>query len=149
MHRAIRPHCRWPEPRPTAATRTDRQRGAEIVEFLITLPVILLILAIFVDFGAALTDKLVLTDAARAATRVAIRGADDSAIQQAADRITANLLRPAALPQAVITRGGNAAGAPITVSLTHTYRYLLLPNFLGGAAGLPLQASVRMNRLSD
>ena len=43
------------------------QRGTEIVEFLITLPLILIVLAVVFDFGVALSDKAILTNATRAA----------------------------------------------------------------------------------
>ena len=45
-----------------------RQEGAEIVEFLVTLPVVLIVLAIVFDFGAIFADQIILTNAARSGT---------------------------------------------------------------------------------
>lgn len=48
------------------------QAGAEIAEFIVTLPVILIFLYLIVEFGAALTNQAVLADVSRAAARAAI-----------------------------------------------------------------------------
>ena len=48
------------------------QAGAEIAEFAVTLPVILIFVYFLVEFGAALTDRAVLADVSRAAARAAI-----------------------------------------------------------------------------
>jgi len=49
-----------------------RQAGAEILEFVVTLPVILIFLFLIIEFGIALTDQAVLADVSRAAARAAI-----------------------------------------------------------------------------
>lgn len=56
-----------------------RQQGAEVVEFAITLPVILLIFLLIVEFGVAFCDWAVVTNASRAAAREAIKGESFSA----------------------------------------------------------------------
>jgi hypothetical protein len=68
-----------------------KQRGAEVVEFALTLPVILVLFFIFVEFGIALSDQAVIANASRAAAREAIKGADDTTVYNAADAVLTSL----------------------------------------------------------
>lgn len=126
------------------------QRGVEIVEFLITLPFILIVLAIIFDFGVALSDRAILTNASRAAAREVIQGTGDAQAQLAADRITQSLLsRTAAdpLPQLAINRTGTAPGDPVSVSISHEFGFFLLPHFIGGITDITLTATTVMNTM--
>ncbi|MCP5301391.1 MAG: pilus assembly protein [Chromatiaceae bacterium] len=128
---------------------TVRQRGAEIVEFMITLPVILIVLAILFDFGALLSDQIVLDNAARAAAREVINGATDGEAQVAADRVTQSLLAQggASLPMVVVNRTGTDPGDQVIVTITHPFNFLMLPGFASSAASINLTATARMNML--
>ena len=134
-----------------------RQRGAEIVEFIITLPVVLIVLAIIFDFGAALSDQAILTTATRASAIEVIRGATDAEAQQAADRVTQHLLSletgdPLPTVNVVpdeLTRAGADPGNQITVTINHVYNYYLIPAFLAGFASLNLSATTVMNMLPN
>jgi hypothetical protein len=128
------------------------QTGAEIVEFLVTLPVILIVLAIIFDFGVALSDQSILTNATRAATREVIQGASDAQAQQAADRITPSLLsRPAAdpLPTVTVNRTGTDPGDPVSVSITHEFAFFILPAFIADIANIELRSTTVMNMLAN
>lgn len=128
------------------------QTGAEIVEFLITLPVILIVLAIIFDFGVALSDKAILTNATRAAAREVIQGAGDAQAQLAADRITESLLSRSAadpLPALTVNRTGTAPGDPVSVSITHEFGFFLLPRFAGAIADIDLSATTVMNMMPN
>ena len=131
---------------------TARQKGAEIVEFLITLPVVLIVLAILFDFGSLFADQIVLTNAARAAAREVISGATDDQAQLAADRVTASLLGAdsASLPTVNVVRDADVSDDPgdqITVTVNHAFTFRLLPGFAGSATSINLSATVRMNML--
>jgi Flp pilus assembly protein TadG len=128
------------------------QSGAEIVEFLVTLPVILIVLAIVFDFGVALSDQSILTNATRAAVREVIQGANDAQAQLAADRITQSLLsRPAAnpLPLVTINRTGTNPGDPVSVSITHEFAFFILPAFLANITNIELRATTVMNMMGN
>lgn len=126
-----------------------RQQGAEIVEFMITLPVILIVLAILFDFGALFSDQIILNNAARVAAREVISGATDIEAQAAADRVTQSLLAHggSSLPTIVVNRSGTAPGSLVTVTVNHTFNFLMLPGFASSAASFTLTARVRMNML--
>ena len=129
-----------------------RQKGAEIVEFLITLPVVLIVLAILFDFGSLFADQIVLTNAARAAAREVISGATDNQAQLAANSITASLMGAdaASLPTVTVVRdadGTDDPGDQITVTVSHAFTFRLLPGFAGSATSINLTATVRMNML--
>ena len=129
-----------------------RQSGAEIVEFLVTLPVILIVVGIVIDFGVAISDQSILTHATRASAREVIRGASDAEAQQAADQITQSLLsHPAGDPLPVITvnRAGPNPGDPATIAINHNYGLFILPGFLSGIANINLTATTTMNMLPN
>jgi Flp pilus assembly protein TadG len=128
------------------------QAGAEIVEFLVTLPVILIVLGIIFDFGVAFSDQSLLSHASRVAAREVIRGATDAEAQQAADRITQSLISREStdpLPTVTVTRTGNDPGDPTTVTINHNYVFSLLPSFLGEMANINLSASTVMNMMPN
>jgi Flp pilus assembly protein TadG len=130
--------------------RIGYQSGAEIVEFLITLPVILIVLAIIVDFGVAFTDQTILTNATRAAVREVVQGASDAQAQQMADHTTQSLVShdPAdPLPPVTVNRAGTNPGDIVSVSITHQFDFFLLPHFLGTITDIDLTATSVMTML--
>ena len=131
------------------------QTGAEIVEFLVTLPVVLIVLGIVFDFGVAFSDQSILTHASRAAARAVIHGATNDEAQTAADLITSSLLsRQATDPLPIVTvdpvdRTGTNPGDPATIVISHNYVFFLLPSFLGGIADINLSATTVMNMMPN
>jgi Flp pilus assembly protein TadG len=127
------------------------QRGAEIVEFLITLPVVLILLAIVFDFGIAFSEQTILNHATRAAAREVIRGGSDDEAQQAADQVTQSLLSrdPAdPLPAVTVNRFGTDPGDTATITIGYNYPYFLLPAFIG-LSDINLSATTVMNIISN
>ena len=126
-----------------------RQKGAEIVEFLITLPVILIVLAIMFDFGSLFSDQILLSNAARVAAREVINGATDNEAQLVANKVTQSLLNAdsSALPVISVTRAGADPGDQVTVTITHPFTFLLLPGWASSAATFNLTATVTMSML--
>jgi Flp pilus assembly protein TadG len=126
------------------------ERGANLVEFALVLPLLLLILAGVVDFGYAFHDYIIITNAAREGARVASRlpcrtgdatqrAALDAAIRSAVNA-DAVMLKPggtttiAIIPDPVGTGTvcPTAAGSPLTVRVRRVF-----PVFLGSFVGQP------------
>jgi len=107
------------------------QRGAELVEFALVLPILLLVIMGIIDFGFAFQRYQVITNAAREGARVGVLPGYDSADIQA--RVDAYVeaaglegratttVRAVSIPD---TRGGAAPGVEVTVIYTHTYVFL-------------------------
>jgi hypothetical protein len=140
----------------------QHQGGAEVVEFLITLPVILIVLAIFVDFGFAYWEQAILTHASRAAALEVIRGGSDAEAQQASDRFIcrdttlndSHLMLypyppcdPEHLPRITVVRSGSDPGDQVRVSVSYDFHFLLLPSFLSSFTNINLTATAVMNML--
>jgi len=135
-----------------------RQRGAETVEFAITLPVILILFFAFVEFGIAFCDQAVIANASRAAAREAIKGANvpDKTVYDAADAVLASLSNwsgggtyacdTASCPIVPADRSSTAPGQEVRVTITFPFQDSLLSNFVT----LPnLSASTVMRMLPD
>ena len=123
-------------------TTTERrgwtsERGAELIEMAVAMPLLLLIVMGIVDFGFLFQRYLVLTNAAMEGARVAVLPGYSMADAQ--DRATTYartggvigpvtaLAAPLSLPGA---SGGSWPGVRVTV--THVYRY----SYIGPIAGL-------------
>ena len=130
------------------------QRGAELVEFILTLPLILAVAFIMIEFAVALTDQAVLTSASRAAARQAIRGGDPDA---AAAAVFPSLISwseaSSTAPIVTVSRASGCSTAPdpgcaITVTITYDFDFLLLPAFLSKALDIDLRAQTVMREVS-
>lgn len=123
-------------------------KGQALVEFALTLPLLLIVLFGIVEFSLVLYNQAVITNASREGARVGIilrsprvpySGADsiDTAVQQYSSRLitfgAANApvvaVTPAYDPNALF-------GTDLTVRVTYNYTFLVLPNFLGWADDL-------------
>ncbi len=70
---------------PRLALRLHREeRGQDILEFVLLLPVILFLIFVIIDFGIALDRSLVIKHAAREAARYGAVGQDEAGIRQRA-----------------------------------------------------------------
>jgi Flp pilus assembly protein TadG len=124
------------------------ERGANLVEFAIVLPLLLLILAGVVDFGYAFHDYIIITNAGREGARVASRlpcrtgDATQRASLDAQIRSAVNadavMLKPGGTTTIVITPNPvgagtvcpAAAGSPFSVRVTRDFP-VLLGSFVG------------------
>jgi Flp pilus assembly protein TadG len=122
-----------------------RQHGGEIVEFALTFPLLVLLLAGFLELGIALSDASVFADASRAAAREAIRGDAQCAAgaRTAADNVLATAVNlwsggttytcaACTIPNDCNTR---AAGQGLTVTVSLPYQLRILPNLPDWAGG--------------
>jgi Flp pilus assembly protein TadG len=125
-----------PVTRPRArASRLASERGAELIEFAITLPVLLLIGLGIIDFGLLFQRYEVITNAAREGARVAVLPgyADADVVVRVNQYLTAGGLTgahdPPVISQSTITLGLNCATVT-SVTVTYPSRY----SFVGGIA---------------
>lgn len=137
--------------------RQHSERGAQLVEFALTLPLLLLVLAGVADFGLLFHSAEITTNAAREAARIVSLpgvGADAPVVAQA--RVDGYLAAAgltgahstAVVDQPIVLAGGlTATGRRVTVS--YTYSYLLLGPVVGLVGGgwndtVTVQSSVLM-----
>jgi Flp pilus assembly protein TadG len=118
-------------------SRLKSERGAELVEFALTFPLLLLVMLGIMDFGLLFQQYEVLTNAAREGARVSVLpGYGTADIQARVDQyLLATSLTPATVtttvgaPQTLAVGGGGCISVrPVTVSYPHQFV------FIGGIA---------------
>jgi len=113
------------------------QRGAELIEFALTFPILLLIALGLVDFGFMFQQYEVLTNAAREGARIAVLPDYSSADAEARvdQYISSSFLSGDGTVTTAVTPGtvdiGGVTMSTRTVTVTYPHEYL----FLGGIAG--------------
>jgi Flp pilus assembly protein TadG len=155
------------------AAPLKRQRGGDAVEFALTLPFMLLLLVIFVEYGLAFADKAVVVDASRAAARSAI-GCNTATYSVSVCDQNARNAANAVLTSVIMWSGTSpytcsSAKCPIvrepnpdvynsvdqiTATVTFTYQFRLLPNALfsrivGSRGPLDLSGTTKMLMLPN
>ncbi|WP_295543025.1 TadE/TadG family type IV pilus assembly protein [uncultured Thiohalocapsa sp.] len=141
------------------------QRGAEIVEIAIVLPVILIVFLGFVELAVGFFDQAILTQAARAMARETIRdiGQSQSLYTNVESDLRAYLTQ--SVEPNLISWDDNStiafealatdpwatdSGDAITINLSYDYGYFLLPAFLSsGLPNITLSASATMRKLPE
>jgi len=132
------------------------EHGAELVEFALTFPILLLVVMGIIDFGLLFQQYEVLTNAAREGARVSVLpGYGTPDIQTRVNQyLQGTSLTPASVtttvgaPQTLTIGGGLCASVtPVTVSYTHSYLFLSgIAKFFGATFGtktLTITASMR------
>jgi Flp pilus assembly protein TadG len=132
------------------------EHGAELIEFAMTFPLLLLVVMGIIDFGLLFQQYEVLTNAAREGARVSVLpGYGTADIQtrvnqylQATSLSSANVTTTVGAAQTLSIGSGLCASVrPVTVSYTHSYLFLSgIANFFGASFGtrtLTATASMR------
>lgn len=131
-----------------------RARGGAAVEFALVLPLFLAIVFGIVEFGVALYDKAVVTNASREAARagIVLRQPKLTAAQIrdiALDHCATNLISFGDAAPPSVTVSGNAGGGfgtPLTVTVSYAYSGLALGSLIGALSGpIQLAATTTMN----
>ena len=112
------------------------QKGAAAVEFAIILPLLLMLLFGIIEFGIILYDKAMITNASREGARAGIVFVDpgvisDEEIENVVNNYCSGHLITFGEDSSIginITR----AGENLTVNVTYTYDFLVLPDFFTG-----------------
>jgi len=136
----------------TVKTTMHDQKGVAAVEFaIILLPLVLLVFGA-IEFTTALYDKAVITNASREGARAGIvfddpRKSDGDIIAAVNNYCSDHMISLGGTSDigTQITRGGDAAGDPLTVRVTYTYNFLVLPSFITALGpGLTMEAETVM-----
>jgi Flp pilus assembly protein TadG len=124
----------------TRTRRSGGDQGSAAVEFVLVLPVLLLVLFAIVDFGRLLNAKIVLSQAAHEGARAAAI-ADDSTAVNTVNRIMGGLVD--GMDEPSISGCGTESGTDSTVTLTYHFAYVTPLGIFGfgGSSGETLTAS--------
>lgn len=124
--------------------RTRGERGANLVEFAIVAPLLVLLLLGIADIGRAFYSYITITNAAREGVRFASRFPDNLAnIQAAAIRETVGTPITLSTGDITVPSGFNGTrGNPITVRVQHPYAMLFLSGL--GFGDITMQAQATM-----
>jgi len=141
--------------RKSMAQRAGQSTGAVLVEFALTLPILILIVVGIFDFGRAFQEWVVVTNAAREGARMAVLPGSYS-VPDIQARV-ASVLKAGgvtAAPTTLVTNDSvtpDGGGLPFTtrkvsVQVTHTFSYLVpFARVFGGTFGtVPLAAVSEM-----
>jgi Flp pilus assembly protein TadG len=129
------------------------EAGAELIEFALTFPLLLLVVMGIIDFGLMFHRYEVVTNAAREGARVGVlpgyspSDAQARAIQYLQGVGLSSATVPLPVPQNVTVSGKCITVVPVTVSYVHTYTFLGgIGNYFGSSFGtktLTATASMR------
>ncbi len=111
--------------------RLRSELGASAVEFALLLPLLMMVLFGIIEFGFALYQQAVLTNASREGSRLGIVQAVPAITTAQINAAIDNYLTPAGINPANVTRtivAGGGTGTPVSVSLTLPYTFMVLPN---------------------
>ena len=124
----------------TGKNRRDGEKGQNLVEFAMVVPIFLILVFSIVDFGMGFHAWITVTNAAREGARVGAVGADTATIES---RVidTAGSLTGADLEVTVVNAQG-APGEAVSVDVQYDYELITpLSNLLGifgGGLGSPI-----------
>ena len=137
-----------------AITHRQSERGAELVEFALVFPLLLLVTLGMIDFGLLFQRYEVLTNAAREGARVSVLPGYNSpdVVVRVNQYLQATSLSSASVTTVVGATQTLAVGAscvrviPVTVSYVHTYTFVggIIQYFNGSLGSKTLSATASM-----
>ena len=138
-----------------AGTGSRSRRGQTAVEFALVLPLLMAVIFGAVEFGTAMYDKAVVTNASREAARAGIVGTtprpSDATIKLVAKNYSSGRLvnfKTGTTDTAVTTispvLASRTSGTVITVTTTYTYSLFLVPKWIPGFGTFSLTGMTRM-----
>jgi Flp pilus assembly protein TadG len=119
--------------------RRSSESGAELVEFAIIAPVLLLMMASIVDFALLFHSFQVTTNAAREGARLAVLpGYDANGYSVALDRVddyiqtggARGAFSRTAVPE-LVDLGGGLSGGGVRVTVTYTHEFIFIGSLIG------------------
>jgi len=123
------------------------ESGASAVEFALLLPVLMIVLFGIIEFGLALYQQAILTNASREGARLGIVQSVPAITTAQINDAIDNYLTPAGITPASVSRtivAGGATGTPVTVTLTLPYTFSVLPGITSVAPQINLNAWTTM-----
>jgi Flp pilus assembly protein TadG len=131
--------------------KINNQNGAALVEFAIVLPLLLMLIFGMIEFSILLYDKAMITNASREGARAGIvysptpltNGEIELMVET---NLETHLISFDGASKPEVTAGQcTGTGAPLTVTVTYPYNFLVLPNFVQSLSGtLTLSAQTVM-----
>jgi Flp pilus assembly protein TadG len=130
----------------------DREKGAAAVEFVLILPLLLVMLFLIMEFSIVLYDKAVITNASREGARSGVvfsyppRVSVSAITNTVSSYCASNLISfGLATPATVVSGPCVNTGDPLTVNVSYTYSFYVLPNFISGlGTGITLTGTTVM-----
>ena len=124
------------------------ESGASAVEFALLLPLLMLILFGIIEFGFALYQQAILTNASREGARLAIvQSVPPITTTAVGAKIDTYLLSagiaPASVTQTISPIVG-VTGTPVTVTLTRPYTFVSLPGLTSLLSGTSLSSTITL-----
>ncbi len=120
------------------ALRRKKQEGASLVEFSVIAPLFVVLLFGLVEFGMAIYDKGVLTNASREGARFGVVYSNPRKTEtEIRNKVQTYLTNAGFTDTATInvTGAGGNSGASLQVTVTYPYHFTVLPNFVSGLTG--------------
>lgn len=121
------------------------QAGSNLVEFALLLPLLLLLVFGIIDFGFALYDKAIITNAAREAARFGIVYADPRPNQTAIENVARDYLSGRLVNFNTATLNVTAtpsadSGDPVTVVVNYTYHPVVISKLIPSLGSFAINA---------
>jgi Flp pilus assembly protein TadG len=115
--------------------KLKREDGAVAVEFALVLPILIVLVFGIIEFGFALYNKEVITNASREAARAGIVQAPkltETAIEDVAKDYLAAAGWDKTKAAISVTGAGGLFPNSLTVTVNYPYRFSVVPNFIAG-----------------
>ena len=136
--------------------RRQSERGAELIEFALVFPLLLLVTLGIIDFGFLFQRYEVLTNAAREGARVSVLPGYNSVditarvnqYLQATSLSSATVTTVVGATQTLALGGSCVSVVPVTVSYVHTYTFVggIIQYFNGSLGSKTLSATASMRK---
>jgi Flp pilus assembly protein TadG len=128
------------------------QKGVALVEFAIALPLLLLLLFGFIEFGVLLHNKQVITNASREGARAAINPvpllAPEKVVEVVTDYCDQNLISFGTSNTPAVTPPAPNRVFPQEVTITVTWDYgFLVPSIIGLGSTITLNGETKMKMM--
>jgi Flp pilus assembly protein TadG len=118
--------------------RSTNQEGAGLVEFAIIAPLFVMLLFGLVEFGLAMYNKGVVTNASREGARFGVvYSTPKKTVPEIRTKVQEYLTKSGFTdtPNINVTGAQGSSGNPLSVTVTYPYNFQVLPNFVAGMAG--------------
>ena len=123
------------------------EKGAAAVEFALLLPLLMMILFGIIEFGIALHQQSILTNASREGARLGIVQSVPAITTGQINATIDNYLTGAGIMPGNVSRtivAGGVTGSPVKVTLTLPYTFYVLPGLTSMTPQLNLTAATEM-----
>ena len=120
--------------------RSKKEEGSGLVEFAILAPLFVVLLFGLVEFGLALYNKGVVTNASREGARFGVvyatpRKTEGEIIARVQEYLTKSGFTDTA--NINVTGAQGSSGSPLSVTVAYPYHFEVLPNFITDFTGSP------------